>query len=327
MNFQDYLQREQPILYKTFCNAMITNKLSHAYLIKGNEGAPLLETAKYLAKTLVCQNSNPLACNNCSACIRFDDNNFADFMFLDGSKQNIKVVDIESLQSFFHNTPSEKSGKMIYIIHLLENSNKESLNALLKFLEEPQENVYAFITTANEERLLPTILSRVQHLKLLPLSHDEIINASQEQGVSADDSELLSQFYANVDTLVEIATSDTYLKIKDLVFDVLESLLKSKDEMLYYIESVVIPTIKDKVSARLFLDILSIAFKDILNISINADLVLKSQYQLIRDLHSKIRNVNECYLEIMLARGQIDLNVNLGLLIEHVAIKIYQGEE
>jgi len=34
---------------------------------------------------------------------------------------------------------------MIYIIHALENSNRESLNALLKFLEEPQDNVYAFL--------------------------------------------------------------------------------------------------------------------------------------------------------------------------------------
>ena len=95
--------------------------------------------------------------------------------------------------------------------------------------------------------------------------------------------------------------------------------------MLYYFETVIIPFIKDKISARLFLDILSIAFKDILNAKLNLDIIIKSQYQLMRSLIEKIDNINDCYLEIMFARGQIDLNVNLGLLLEHLAIKIYQG--
>jgi len=325
MNFSDYLKTQQPIVYNTFCYALKHNKLSHAYLIKGNDGAPLLECAQFLAKTLVCSNPNPLACDNCLNCMRFDDNNYADFKIIDGANQVIKVSDIENLQFFFQNTSSEKSGKMIYIINLLENSNRESLNAILKFLEEPQENVYAFITTANEDKLLPTILSRVQHLKLLPLNHQSIIEQACEHGISTDDAELLSHLYGNIDTLIEIATSDNYIKIKDLAFDVLDAINHDKDEMLYYFETVIIPFIKDKISARLFLDILSIAFKDILNAKLNLDVIIKSQYQLIRSLIEKIDNINDCYLEIMFARGQIDLNVNLGLLLEHLAIKIYQG--
>ena len=166
MSFQDYLKNNQKLVYDTFVNSLNENRLSHAYLITGNEGAPLLETSLYLAKSLICENRNPLACEKCLTCLRFEDGNYADFKLLNGQENNIKVSDIESLQSFFQNTPSEKSGKMIYIIHALENSNRESLNALLKFLEEPEDNILGFFITTNKERVIDTIKSRCQIMKI-----------------------------------------------------------------------------------------------------------------------------------------------------------------
>lgn len=326
MSFQDYLKENQKIVYQTFASSKESNRISHAYLIKGNEGSPLLETSLFLAKSLICQNANPFACEECMTCIRFDESNYADFKLLNGQERNIKVNDIEALQSFFQNTSTEKNGKMIYIIHLLENSNKEALNALLKFLEEPNENVYAFITTQNEEKLLPTILSRLQHLKLLPIKHNELIKQAQLQGISEDDSELLCEFCGNIDTLVKTATSENYIKIKDLVFDTLDSLIKSKKEGLYFVQHSVIPSIQDKVNMRLFLDILSIAFKDAYNYKIGMTIILKSHQQLIEEL-SKFSNLENIYKEIILTRGRIELNVNLGLLLEHIFIYIQKGTE
>ena len=326
MDFKNDLIHTQPMVYHTFINAIKKNKLSHAYLIKGNEGAPLLEMAKYLAKSLICEDPNPLACNECMSCIRFDEGNYADYILLDGSKKNIKVEDIENIQKFFNNTSSEKCGKMIYIIHLLENSNRESLNALLKFLEEPADNVYAFITTYNEEKLLPTILSRAQHLKLLPLSRDKLLYECINNGLSEDDAELLSVFHSDVNTILEIANGDNYIHIKDYVFDVLEALSKSKDEALYFTQSTLIPVIKDKITARLFLDILAVAFKDIINSKLNLPLTLKAQEALIKDLSTKINNPDIHYMDIMLTRGKIELNANIALLLEHIFIGISKGE-
>ena len=45
MNFKDYLELNQPFVYNTFTNAMKSNKIAQTYLIKGNDGAPILETA------------------------------------------------------------------------------------------------------------------------------------------------------------------------------------------------------------------------------------------------------------------------------------------
>lgn len=325
MNFRDYLHANQKIVYETFSSAIRNHRLSHAYLIKGNEGAPLLETAEFLAKSLLCPHADPFACEECMTCIRFDEGNFADFRLLNGQKSNIRVSDIEDLQNFFQNTPSEKSGKMIYIIHLLENSNRESLNALLKFLEEPQENVYAFITTQNEEKLLPTILSRTQHLKLLPLPHDTLIQEAQNRGISLDDAELLSQFYGNIDTLSETASGDLYPKIKQSVFDTLEAMVSSKEEALFFIESTVVPALKDKVGLRMYLDILSSALKDALNVRMGLPPAIPSQSALWEELKEKYPNIESIYREVMLTRGKIELNVNPGLLLEHLFIFINKG--
>lgn len=322
MTFKEYLQNHQKIVYNTFCSAVNNGRLSHAYLIKGNEGAPLLETAKFLAKSLVCENADPFACDNCMACVRFDENNFSDFKILNGQESNIKVSDIESLQSFFQNTPSETCGKMIYIIHLLENSNKESLNALLKFLEEPQENVFAFITTYNEEKLLPTILSRTQHLKLLPLPLTDIIDQAIDKGISEDDAELISQFYTNVDTLIEVASSSNYQKIKDLVFDTLDQLVISPKQALFFVQKSIIPNLKDKISARLFLDIFATIMKDVVQLSYGKEPILKSHKDLLTSLLNKLNHTDEIYREAMIMRGQIELNVNMGLLFDHLFIFI-----
>lgn len=326
MSFQNYLQSNQKLLYQTFVNSLKKNRLSHAYLIKGSEGSPLLETSLFLAKSLICPSSDPLACENCFTCIRFDEGNYADFKLLNGQEKNIKVSDIEELQSFFQKTPSEKSGKMIYIIHALENSNRESLNAILKFLEEPQENVYAFLTTYNEDKLLPTILSRTQHLKLLPLKKSELIEELMQNGVSQDDSELLVQFYGDKDTILKVVENNSFSKIKDLVFDVLDLLIDSTEEALYFIENNAVNEIKDKVTARLFLDILSCAIKDVMNVQYGLALIMESHRDLFIKLSQKLKNVEEIYKEIMLSRGKIELNVNLSLLLEHIFIFIYKGE-
>jgi DNA polymerase III gamma/tau subunit len=61
MKFASYLETKQPLVWKTFSNAMLTHRLSHAYLLSGEAGAPLKETALFLAKSILCDHPSPLA--------------------------------------------------------------------------------------------------------------------------------------------------------------------------------------------------------------------------------------------------------------------------
>ena len=322
MKYDEYLEKYQPFIYNTFINSLKFNKVSQAYLIKGSDGTPTLDIALFLAKTLICEEPSPLACSSCLNCIRFEEGNYADFMLIDGSKNTIKVGDIENLQKFLSSSSLEKQGKKIYIINCLENANKEAVNALLKTLEEPTSSVYAFITTQNEAKILPTIISRCQILSLLPINKSIVKQNAINEGVLLEDADILSYFYCDVEVIKQKSEEQNYKEQKKLLYETLNALTISSEEAIYYAQTNLIKKIKTKEDARLYIDLLSIAFKDILHIQNNQPLVLEGAKEQIDTLSKKYKNVSSIYLEIMLSRGQIEDNVNLSLLLQHIFIYI-----
>ena len=322
MKYDEYLEKYQPFIYNTFINSLKFNKVSQAYLIKGSDGTPTLDIALFLAKTLICEEPSPLACSSCLNCIRFEEGNYADFMLIDGSKNTIKVGDIENLQKFLSSSSLEKQGKKIYIINCLENANKEAVNALLKTLEEPTSSVYAFITTQNEAKILPTIISRCQILSLLPINKSIVKQNAINEGVLLEDADILSYFYCDVEVIKQKSEEENYKEQKKLLYETLNALTISSEEAIYYAQTNLIKNIKTKEDARLYIDLLSIAFKDILHIQNNQPLVLEGAKEQIDTLSKKYKNVSSIYLEIMLSRGQIEDNVNLSLLLQHIFIYI-----
>lgn len=325
MTFQNYLKEKQPLIYKTFLNAREQEKLAHAYLIKGIHGSPLLETVKYLAKSLVCASDGYFACEMCDTCHRFDENNYADFILLDAQKETIRVMDIENLEKRFSTKTMEAAGKMIYIIHHVENMNRESVNALLKFLEEPKGEIYAFLTTENESKVLPTILSRCQHLKMLPPSKEDLRQEMKDLEIEEEDLELLSDFASDKKTLKEFKESESYCNAKEVLLKYLSCISRDLEEGYYYIQKEGITKIRSKEEARLFIDMLGNLFKDMLNISYH----LESKYPFFSDtllkVKDKIHNIEECYKEILFTRGRIELNVTISLILEHIAYSISKG--
>lgn len=67
--------------------------------------------------------------------------------------------------------------KTVIIMTGIETMRKEAANAFLKLLEEPSEDLIFLLTTGNTEALLPTIISRCQHIQLTPLKTKEIEQA------------------------------------------------------------------------------------------------------------------------------------------------------
>ena len=324
MDFKKYLQDFQPLVFKTFSNALKTNKIAQAYLIKGNDSAPVLECAKFLSKTLICDEED-FACDNCLSCIRFEEGNYSDFKLLDASKQSIKVKDVEELQEFLSSSSLENKKKKIYIINLLENCNKETINALLKTLEEPHSNTYAFITTQNESKILRTILSRCQILTLLPNDKIYLKEELKIKNIDPLDIDLLTSIYSNIDTIIEMKESSIYSKVKQALLDTIEAFNKNKEYALFSAQTDVIPNIKSKEEARLYLDLLSLLFKDVIRVKLNQDLSLSNLKSKIVTLSNKIVDPYSNYLEILLTRGKIELNVSISLLIEHIFITIQKG--
>ena len=331
MQVEKYLQTRQPTIYRTFVRSFQNNHLSHAYLLSGNPGTPLLEVAKYLAKTLLCDNPDPLACNNCITCLRIDDNNYPDFIVLDGSKGSIKKDQVGNIETQFEKTAFESKGKMIYIIHLVENMGIEAVNSILKFLEEPGNEIYAFLTTNNENNVLPTIISRCQLLRLKLVSRQEVIEEAVSLNVPRDDAELLSYFYNDGELIYDVLDSkedkENYDDAKDAFLKFLEALKDDESrEAIYISQRNIIPLVKTKESARFFLDMLVEAFEDILNIQNGKEPILKSYVTILNELSQKLSHVSESLIEILKDRNIINLNVNTSLLMDHLVLHIIKED-
>ena len=327
MQVAKYLQTKQPIIYRTFVRSLENHHLSHAYLISGNPGTPLLQVAKYLAKSILCDNPDPLACNNCITCLRVDDENYPDFIVLDGSAKTIKKEEVGNIEEQFEKTAFESKGIMIYIIHLVENMGVEAINSILKFLEEPGSEIYAFLTTNNESNVLPTIISRCQLLRLKLVNRQEVIEDAMNLNVPQEDAELLSYFYNDGELIYDIVNDkdkiDNYKDAKDAFVDFLEALKKEdKREAIYYAQTSIIPLVKTKESARFFLDMLVEGFEDILNIQQGKSPILKSYDTILKELSDKLAHVDESLIEILKDRNLINLNVNTSLLMDHLVFNI-----
>lgn len=98
-----------------------------------------------------------------------------DFLVIerDEGKQEITVDQARKLPHFFSQTTAE-GGWRVVIIDEAERMNRSTMNGILKSLEEPPENTVLFLITHTAGRLLPTIASRCQTMKFLPLPPDQV---------------------------------------------------------------------------------------------------------------------------------------------------------
>ena len=174
-------------------NRMVkTKRLAHAYVFSGLEGIGKRLTALALAKNLLCSSGNEKSCGHCSACIQVDRGSHPDLFIIEPEKNAITIDGIRSLKREL-SRKSFAGGYKACIINGADKMNVHAGNALLKTLEEPTPETVIILITGQPYRLLPTILSRCQHIRFQPLSlfdTSELVMA--ETGVGKDDAILMA---------------------------------------------------------------------------------------------------------------------------------------
>ncbi|MFA5235500.1 MAG: hypothetical protein WC399_01400 [Bacilli bacterium] len=322
MNISAYLANHQPLLKRQFAAALSHGHLSHAYLLTGEPGTPLLEIATYLAKSLVCENPHPFADETCWSCLRVEDGNYADIIVYNGATATIRKTDIQDLESSFEKTPVEPAGRLIYILHLVENLTPEAVNSLLKFLEEPHQEVYAFLTTENESKVLETIISRSQRLRVLPADRRNIVAEAIASGIDPHDADILSFFHHDVNAMREMSQADDYRQSLTALLTFFETLPKSYAEARVQCLNDIVERFSQKESLRFLIDVLALFLTDILARQNGQAPLLSSYGKIMTPLPARFAHLEAALLEVLLARGQIELNVNPALLLDHIFIRI-----
>ncbi len=308
------LKSSQNVVFKTIENGFKNDKKSHAYLVSGSKGMPLKETAFFLAQSFLCdEKESNLACEECITCIRVKDNHFSDFIFINGEEESIKKDMIDHIQEEFSKTSLEQKGIKVYLIHLVEKATSSAINGLLKFLEEPSSDVVAILTTENISRVLPTIISRCQLLRLKSVSKDGLIKELIEDGVTEEDARILTCFHNSKEEILEILDNEDYNNIKDLAIEAFKKYIED-DRFPFYMQRNVSVEINTKQKCTLFLELFELLFKD--NIGKENTIFVEGKYTL-HDYQKEY--IEKAILDIIIAKGKIESNVNIPLLLDKLS--------
>jgi DNA polymerase III subunit gamma/tau len=146
----------------TLKNAILQQKLAHAFLFCGPRGVGKTTCARILAKTINCENRQPdgEACNTCNSCVSFNQGASLNIHELDAASNN-SVDDIRDLTDQVRFMPQAGRYK-VYIIDEVHMLSQAAFNAFLKTLEEPPPYAIFILATTEKHKILPTILSRCQ---------------------------------------------------------------------------------------------------------------------------------------------------------------------
>ena len=151
------------------------NKISHAYLIETNNLEKCYLDLLEVIKQIFCQNEYKKECNKCNICNLVNQNYLPSLVVISPDGMNIKKEQIMELKKKFSTVPIYTK-ENIYVIKNAEKLNGASANTMLKFLEEPEQNILGFFITNNANNVISTIRSRCEVIKVLYDIHELDIN-------------------------------------------------------------------------------------------------------------------------------------------------------
>jgi DNA polymerase-3 subunit gamma/tau len=150
-------------------NALVQNRLHHAYLFTGTRGVGKTTIARIFAKSLNCETGiTATPCGVCGACTEIDAGRFVDLIELDAAS-NTQVDNMRELLESALYAPSSGRFK-VYIIDEVHMLSKSAFNAMLKTLEEPPAHVKFILATTDPQKIPVTVLSRCLQFNLKQLT-------------------------------------------------------------------------------------------------------------------------------------------------------------
>lgn len=311
---------DNPIACKVLSNQLINKNISHAYIIETNNYYRASDFVLSFAKSLLCPSNyvDNKNCKDCDICLQIASNNCTELQIIEPDGMWIKKEQLSGLQKNFSTRAINATNK-VYIINQADKMNDSAANSILKFLEEPEENIVAILVVDSAEKLLDTISSRCQKIKL-----------SNKQNVIGDNilENILNCIVDEKEKISELLESEQIQNLYDMSKKFLNSIESNKKETLIRENMYCNCILKDKKMFQYFIKILILFYKDALNfkISVRENIVIKD-LEFIQNIADKntIDLLSKKILVILETEERIKYNCNLNLILDKLILKL-EGE-
>jgi DNA polymerase-3 subunit delta' len=226
------------------------NRVPGALLFVGEDGVGKKLFALELAKALNCRTrvDEVEACDVCPSCKRISQSRFpwhksdednkermlwsehTDIGLVRPYKRIIRVDPMRQLDREANFRPYEGRAR-VFIVEDAEAMNDNSSNALLKTLEEPPSTSHLVLLTSRPASLLPTIRSRCQTIRFVPLSTKEIEEhlLARDVPMSKGDAHLAASMARGSIGRALSTDIETYIEQRQAMLEVLDALAANKD--------------------------------------------------------------------------------------------------
>lgn len=312
--------------------SIMRDRLTHAYLFVGPEHLGKTTLAEYFVASLYCylhsKSSDErltIPCQKCIHCQELKGQIHPDIFRIgrEENKKNVSIASVRDLISKLQATSFLNSYK-IGLIYEAESLTEEAANALLKTLEEPTRRSIIILIAQNIFSLPPTIISRSQVLKFLPVSDQEIYKyLLKEKHCSSGEAEVLTHlsygrpglalnFLENGEEGLENWRADF-----DLLFQVMNSPCIQRFKIVKKI-------ISKKINIFPLLDHLSLLLRDLILIKEGLsfqiiNLFLKIKLFCLAEKYSE-REIIDLQKRVQDSRKYLKQNVNPQLVLENFVL-------
>lgn len=236
-------------------NMIQHDRIVHSYIFFGHPGLGTREMALYFARTLQCEARDSRPCGVCLACKKVENGNHPDVHWVDRQKTaSIKLKQVQEGLSKVQLMPYEGRYKIL-IIDESDYLTPEASNALLKALEEPTGLAIFILLTENLANHLPTVVSRCQIMRFLPVSSDVLSKYLQvEYKLQEEVSRVIAgQSKGNIQRALSLINDDEFHRLRNEIVDALlilskgtqsdifrlsNSLEENYDEVLDFLENI-----------------------------------------------------------------------------------------
>src|SRR3990172_13100042 len=161
-------------IVQTLKNALLNNRIGHAYLFSGTRGVGKTTMARIFAKALNCvKGPTPEPCNECEMCRDITGGYCPDVVEIDGAS-NTGVDDVRELRENVKYASSKGKYK-VYIVDEVHMLSKAAFNAFLKTLEEPPAHIIFIFATTEPNKIPETVISRCQYFEFKRISINDVV--------------------------------------------------------------------------------------------------------------------------------------------------------